>query len=142
MMEKSVKQKALRRKTTASAAARTAAIEATRLLGKWLRVAQGHLSVGMRCSCGMAMGNGSIQAQDFESQILDYLFGKHGNPAAESVLAMLRTRAGYRPGEAGSITELLRAIATGAPEPEAELQLALLRDLDRSIDSFEEFHRS
>jgi len=89
----------------------------------------------------MAMSKGNIQAQDFELQILDFLFGKHGNPAAEPVLAMLRERAGYRRGEAGSITELLCAIATAAPEPEAELQLALLRDLDRSIDSFDELHR-
>jgi hypothetical protein len=142
MTKKSRMGEASLRTTAARAAAPNAAIEATRLLGKWLRVAQGHLPLGMRCSCGTAIGNGSIQAQDFELQILDYLFGKHGNPAAESLLAMLRERAGYRPGEAGSITQLLRAIATGAPEPEAELQLALLRDLDRSIDSFDEFHRS
>ena len=142
MTEKSRKGRASHRTTAAGTAAPNAAIEATRLLGKWLRVAQGHVSFGMRCSCCMAISKGSIRAQDFELQILDYLFGKHRNPAAEPVLAMLRARAGYRPGEAGSITEFLRAIATEAPEPEAELQLALLRDLDRSIDSFDERHRS
>jgi hypothetical protein len=35
----------------------------------------------------------------------------------------------------------VRAIATEAPWPETELRLALLRDLDRSIDSFDELHR-
>lgn len=112
------------------------------MLGKWLRVAQGHVSFGMRCSCGLATGKDSIQVKDFELQILDYLFGKHGGRAAKPGLAMLRERAGYRSGEAGSITELLRAIATGASEPDAALQLALLRDLERSIDSFDELHRS
>jgi hypothetical protein len=38
----------------------------------------------------MAISKGNIQAQDFELQILDYLFGKHGDPSAEPVLAMLR----------------------------------------------------
>jgi hypothetical protein len=137
MTEKSGKSKTPRRTTAPGAPARPAAIEATRLLGKWLRVAQGHVSFGMRCSCGIATGKGSIQAQDFELQILDYLFGKH----ACAGLAMLRARAGYRPGEAGSITELLRAIATGSPELEAELPPALLGDLERSIDSFDELHR-
>ena len=141
MTGKTGKDKAFRRKTAAGTAARTAAIEATRLLGKWLRVAQGHVSFGMRCSCGLATGKGNSQVKDFELQILDYLFGKHGDPSAAPVLAILRTRAGYRPGEAGSITELLRAIATETSEPEAELPLALLRDLDRSIDSFDELHR-
>jgi len=142
VMGKSMKSKASRRKAVTSTAGQPAAIEATRLLGKWLRVAQGHVSFGMRCSCGLATGKGNSQVKDFELQILDYLFGKHGSRAAEPALAMLRERAGYRTGEAGSITELLRAIATGASEPEAALQLELLRDLDRSIDSFDELHRS
>jgi len=122
-----------------STAARQAAIEATRLLGKWTRIAQGHLSFGIGCSCGMGIVN--IQARDFELQILDYLHDKHSRAGAGAVLELLRERAGYRPGVAGSITELLRAIATRAPGPEAEAQLALLRGLERSIDSFDEVHR-
>jgi hypothetical protein len=117
-----------------------AAIEATRLLGKWTRIAQGHLSFGIGCSCGMGIVN--IQARDFELQILDYLYGKHSRAGAEAVLALLRERAGYQAGAAGSITELLRAIATRAPGHASEPQLALLRDLERSIDSFDEVHRS
>ena len=44
-----------------------------------------------------------MRLQDFEQQILDYLHAKHGAAAVES--------AGYRQGEAGSVTALLRAIA-------------------------------
>lgn len=72
-------------------------------------------------------------------QILDYLFAKHGT--ADARVLALRERAGYRPGEAGSITGLLRAIATEPPGQTAEFELALLSDLNRSIESFEELHR-
>ena len=126
---------------TAGASDRNPAIEATRLLGKWTRAARGHVSLGARCSCGFAPSAGNVQLQDFEIQILDYLFARHGGSAADPTLAALRERAGYRAGEAGSITELLRAIATEAPGDAVELRLALLSDLNRSIESFEELHR-
>lgn len=139
MTDESEKRKDSCRKTKASTPARTAAVEATRLLGKWLRVARGHVSFGMGCSCGVGMAK--IQARDFELQILDYLYGKHSRASADALLALMRDHADYRPGEAGSITELLRAIATGASAIETEPQLALLDDLERSIDSFDEVHR-
>ena len=141
MTGRSSKDKASGRGTKAGTPARPAAIEATRLLEKWLRVAQGHVSFGTRCSCGTAVSKVHVQVHDFELQILDYLFGRHGTQTAEPVLAMLRARSGYRPGEGGSIAEFLRAIATEGPELETENQLALLRDLERSIDSFDELHR-
>jgi hypothetical protein len=140
MKGKSRKRAASGRKTAKGTPALPAAIEATRLLGKWMRVAQGHVSFGMGCSCGM--GTVNIQTQDFELQILDYLYGKHSKAGAEPVLALLRVHAHYRPGEAGSITAFLRAIATQSSVLAAELQLALLRDLERGIDSFDEAHRS
>jgi len=85
---------------------------------------------GSGCSCGVDVG---VRLQDFEQQILDYLHARHGAAALE--------RAGYKQGEAGSVTALLRAFATqGAVEPSAG-RLALLADLERSIDSFDELHR-
>jgi len=127
------------RKAVSATADLTPAIEATRLLGKWTRAARGHVSLGARCSCGFAPMAGNVQLQDFEIQILDYLFAKHGD--ADPVVAALRERAGYCPGEAGSITELLRAIATESSGQAAEFERVLLSDLNRSIDSFEELHR-
>ncbi|MDH4191851.1 MAG: hypothetical protein OEW21_16815 [Betaproteobacteria bacterium] len=140
MIGKSRKGRTVRRAATREATAQTVAVEAMRLLGSWLRVAQGHVSFGARCSCGVATSTGGIAVREFELQILDYLFGKHADPAAEPVLAKLREHAGYRAGESGSITPLLHAIATKAPEFGAELQWALLRDLNRSIESFDELH--
>jgi hypothetical protein len=95
------------------------AVEATRLLGKWTRLAQGHLVFGAGCSCGVGFGN--LQLKDFEPQILDYLKAKHAV------------------GGFGAIPELLRSIATRKEEKSGEL--ALLADLERSLESFEELHR-
>ena len=95
------------------------AVEATRLLGKWTRLAQGHVMFGAGCSCGVGFGN--LQLKDFEPQILDYLRTKHG----VSGLA--------------DIPELLRTIAK--EEERGGSRLALLADLSRSLDSFDELHR-
>ncbi len=85
---------------------------------------------GTGCSCGVGVG---VRLQDLEQQILDYLHAKHGAAAVE--------RAGYRQGEAGSVTALLRAIATQGTVERPAGQRALLDDLERSIDSFDELHR-
>jgi len=96
----------------------SAALEATRLLGKWTKLAQGHVMFGSGCSCGV--GSGTLRLQDFEPQILDYLRAKHGATGHTA------------------ITELLRAIATQDSGKESG---ALLADLARSLDSFDELHR-
>ena len=95
----------------------SAAVEATRLLGKWTRLAQGHVTFAAGCSCGA--GFGDLQLADFEPQILDYLKTKHGA------------------GGFAGVPELLRTIAKG----EGDKQLALLADLERSLESFDELHR-
>jgi len=76
---------------------------------------------GSGCSCGVGFGN--LRLQDFEPQILDYLRAKHGDTGHTA------------------ITELLRAIATQDPGKESGTRLALLADLARSLDSFDELHR-
>jgi hypothetical protein len=101
------------------AAARSAAVEAVRLLGRWTRLAQGHAMFGAGCSCGVGVAN--LRLADFEPQILDYLKTRHGV------------------GGFAAVTDLLRSIVIqggGPGEP-----LALLADLERSLDSFDELHR-
>jgi hypothetical protein len=96
----------------------SAAVEATRLLGKWTKLAQGHVMFGAGCSCGLGFG---VQLQDFEPHILDYLAKRH---EIEGI---------------ASVPELLRSIAK---EGEGKKErLALLADLSRSLDSFDELHR-
>ncbi len=102
---------------------RDARIEAIQLLGKWTRLAQGHVLIGAGgCSCGLAAD--SLRIEDFEQQILDYL------------------RAGYREaGKAERIATLLQSIAQTAGGDASE-SLALLADLDRTLESFDELHRT
>jgi hypothetical protein len=109
--------KVIRRK-----AVRDARIEALQMLGRWTSLGQAHVLMGAGCTCGVA--GGSMRVEEFEQQILDYLAGKHA--AARQ----------FR-----SLGELLRSIA--APrggEPGAGL--SLLDDLKRTLDSFDELHRS
>jgi hypothetical protein len=98
----------------------SSAFEATRLLGRWTKLAQGHVMFGSNCSCGVGFAN--LRLQDFEPQILDYLRTKHD-------LSGLTT-----------ITDLLRAIATQNEGAGEGAQLALLADLARSLESFDELH--
>ena len=87
-----------------------------RLLGKWQSVSRGHVVFGAGCSCGAAAT--SVRVQDYEQDILGFLRGRHGTAAS-------------------SIAELLTGVARGA----APTDLAMLADLERSIDSFESLHR-
>ena len=98
---------------------KTPAVEALRLLGKWQRLAAGHVVLGSGCSCGTQLT--SVRMQDFEQDILGFLQGRH--------------RAGR---DAASIAALLTTMARRKAGSE---DLALLADLERSIDSFEELHR-
>jgi hypothetical protein len=94
---------------------RTKAIE---LLGRWTRLAQGHLPLGGGCSCGVPAP--SIRVIDLERDVLDYLALRH--TSARRI---------------GSIAELLRAIASS----ERVDGPAVLTDLEQSLESFENLHR-
>ena len=91
------------------------AVLAIQLLGQWNRIAGGHVALASGCSCGVAVPN--IRVQDFEEQILDYLRGRHGG--------------GWK-----SIGDLLTGIARNAEASGP----AILADLQRTFDSFEQQH--
>jgi hypothetical protein len=97
--------------------AKQPAVEAMRLLGKWQRLSAGHVVFGAGCSCGSA--GTSVRVQDFEQDILGFLDSRHRRAAA-------------------SITELLTSIGR---QRGGKDELALLADLERSLDSFEQVHR-
>jgi hypothetical protein len=117
-----------------------APIRAMQLLGRWTRLAQGHIAFGGGCSCCGEFGN--LQVKDMEQHILDYLDTKYRAAKVEGVSRLLAERAGYRAGESGSIAELLRAMAGPGEQPLAAAQQQdLLSDLERSIDSLDEMMR-
>lgn len=95
-------------------------LRAVHLLGRWTRLAQGHVFLGSGCSCGV--GPGSVPVADFEQDILAYLRSRHGRSV----------------GSPAGLADLLRAIASGQGGADST---ALLRDLEQSIESFEQAHR-
>jgi hypothetical protein len=98
-----------------------AAILAVRLLGRWTELARRHVPLGAGCACGP--GFAGVQLADFESQVIEYLRSRHGGVSSSAV------------------AELLAGIAKGeSPVPAAE-RGALLADLARTLDSFDEVHR-
>ena len=91
------------------------AVLAIQLLGHWNRIAGGHVALAAGCSCGVAMPN--VRVQDFEEQILEYLHGRHG-------------------GSWKSISDLLTSIARNGESAGP----AILQDLQRTFESFEQQH--
>lgn len=104
----------------------SAVFEATRLLGKWTRLAQGHVPLAMGCSCGA--GFASIQVQDFEQDIFDFLRSRHPSIAPLA-------------GGKAKVADLLRTMVRQPEDFQPGEQLPLLADLERIIDSFEQVHR-
>jgi hypothetical protein len=97
------------------------AVLALRLLGRWTELARRHVPLGAGCACGPGLAG--VQLADFESEVLDFLRSRHGVVAASG------------------IAELLSGIAKGASAVPADAHGALLANLQRTLDSFEEVHR-
>ena len=116
------------------------AIKAMTLLGRWSRMAQGHIAFGGGCNCCGEFGN--LQVADMEQHILDYLDTKYRTAKVTGVGELLAQRAGYRNGASGSIPDLLKALSTPGELPlTTDQQTSLLADLERSIDSLDEMLR-
>jgi len=92
-------------------------VKALQLLGRWTRLAQGHLPLGAGCSCGTPAV--SVRLTDLERDVLDYLAARHASAQG-----------------AGSIARLMHAIGSS----DGAAGWALLADLERSLESFESVH--
>jgi len=99
----------------------SSAIEAIRLLGKWQRLSSGHVMLASGCSCGTDAG--ALPVKSFERDILDFLYARHGEQPFQT------------------LSDMLIAMARERDEAGASARLALLGDLERSIESFAELHR-
>lgn len=99
----------------------TPAILAVRLLGRWTELARRHVPLGAGCACGPGLAG--VKLADFESQVLDYLRSRHGGVSSSG------------------IAELLSGIAKGESAVPAAERDALLADLARTLESFDEVHR-
>ena len=110
------------------------ALRAIAAAGRWNRLTQGHIPLGgLSCSCNV--GFGSIAVADFEQDVLDYLYTKHGSADELKRIFLL---AGHSNGSGGSVAGLLQVIAQNRTAlPQTEL---LIADLEKSLESFEEIH--
>jgi hypothetical protein len=99
----------------------TPAILAVRLLGRWTELARRHVPLGAGCACGP--GFAGMQLGDFESQVLEFLRSRHDGVSSSGIAGMLAD------------------IAKGESAVPAGEQGALLADLARTLDSFDQMHR-
>ncbi|MSQ18740.1 MAG: hypothetical protein EXR39_04090 [Betaproteobacteria bacterium] len=104
-------------------------VQAMQLLGRWTRLSAGHIALGAGCLCGASFG--ALQPSDYDEQIVAFLVGRH--PRIKAI-------------DHARLDQLLRAIANGAVARDASLTppecQALLGDVERSLDSFDEVHRT
>jgi len=103
-------------------------VRALALLGRWNRVAGLHLGAGLSCVCGGA-GYAAIRPADLEEQVAGWLTGRYGGTPASVFLSA-----------AGGLRAILRGLAAGPATLEPAVRAALLADLERIIESFEETH--
>ena len=100
----------------------SSSILAVRLLGRWTELARRHVPLGAGCACGP--GFAGVQLADFESQVLEYLRSRHDGISSSG------------------IHDLLAGIAKGESPVPADRHGALLADLARTLESFDEAHRA
>ena len=115
------------------------AVQALQLLGRWQRVSSGHIGLAAGCACGYGVG---VDLREIDELILDFLNNRFAD--APAVQAFLEKQAFAAQGSAiprGSLTLLLRALATQSAAMPLPHGHALLQALDGSITSIEEQHR-
>jgi hypothetical protein len=110
--------------------------DAIRLLEIWDRLGRQHVLVGGGCSCGV--GGIAVALQDYEQDIVDFLFADAERHDQRGVVAFMRTSAVQAEGGPWDMSRLLEACATAACDP--EVRSWVLRRLGRTLESFEKLH--
>jgi hypothetical protein len=116
------------------AATHAVAVEARALLDIWDRLARQHVALAGSCAC--SVGGVTLQLQDFEQDIVDYLLGQAERNGRADVVALLRERGRLDDGK-WSIGALLGALA-GAPGDDAGA--FLVARLGKTLRSFAKLH--
>ena len=114
------------------------ATEARRLRDMWENLSRQHVSMAVGCSCGI--GGITVQLQDFEQDIVDYLLGQAERTGRADIISFLNNYA-MRDG-LWHIGLLLDAIIEGhavAGRPDSISEI-LLQRLGRTLGSFAKLH--
>jgi hypothetical protein len=116
------------------AAAHAVSVEARELLDIWERMARQHVALAGSCAC--SVGGVTLQLQDFEQDIADYLLGQAERNGRADVVALQRERGRAADGK-WSISALLGALA-GAPHDDTGM--FLVARLGKTLRSFAKLH--
>jgi hypothetical protein len=115
-----------------------AAADARELLDIWERVSRQHVSLATGCACGV--GGVTLQLQDFEQDIADYVLGQAERGRRQDVVNFLRGHAQQADGR-WSIALLLAALFEPATAPASdELAEFILTRLGKTLRSFAKLH--
>lgn len=114
-------------------AATALALKALQLLGRWSRFTNAFKPSTPTCPCCIGLGTPSIAA--WELGLVSHLSKLHvGN---DTVAQLLREKAGYEQGAAGSATNLLQALARRSLTAPIDAQWMLVNDIEATLDRLE-----
>lgn len=109
------------------------ALRALGLMGRWTRLARGHIGIASHIACACVLPFSSIPVAQIEEDLIDYLDDRHrAAPAAVAVLARARES-----GAAPSLAALVRAIADAAAREAGTALAVLLDDIDTWLTGIE-----
>jgi hypothetical protein len=121
-------------------AVQTSSAIALELLDIWRRVSSRHVSLGTSCACGL--GGVTLQLQDFEQDIVDFVLGQAERNKRVDVIAYLRVNAFDPQTERGNVglllTNLSRAQIEGHAQP--DIPTFVLERLGKTLRSFASLH--
>lgn len=120
-------------------ATQAVAVEARELLDIWDRLARQHVALAGSCAC--SVGGVTLQLQDFEQDIADYVLGQAERNGRADVAALLN-RDGRDADGKWSIGALLAALVEMAPAAGAELEAGafIVARLGKTLRSFVKLH--
>jgi len=107
---------------------------ATQLYGKWTRISRLHIGLGQGCICNM--NSVTLQVNDFEQDITEYIINKHSHN--EHFNKWMDKHINVSQSTNGTVLEILKQIVISPLEK--RLAQELLEDIDRTISSFEKLH--
>jgi hypothetical protein len=107
---------------------------ATQLYGKWARISRLHIGLGQGCICNI--NNVTLEANDFEQDISEYIFNKYSHN--EHFNKWIVEQDNLSLNTNGIILEILKKIAISPPSK--KLAIEILEDIDQTISSFERVH--
>lgn len=118
----------------------TCSAVALELLDIWERLSSRHVSLGTGCACGI--GGVTLQLQDFEQDIVDFLLGQAERGKRPDVAAYLKEKALDPDSGKWSVNRLLAALsdAERAATSPSDIPGFLLERLSKTLRSFARLH--